>query len=131
MSTVLLPEGWPRPRGYSNGVVARGQMLAIAGLIGWDATETIVSDAFVPQFRQVLHNIIAVLQSGGAGPEHLISVTIYVTDKHDYINNLKAVGEAWRDVIGRNYPTMALVEVAALLEPRALVEIQGLACIPD
>jgi len=129
--TSILPEGWPRPRGYANGMKARGELLAIAGLIGWDETETIVSDEFAAQFRKALHNVVAVLEAGGGAPEHLISVTIYVTDKREYIDQIKAVGTAWREVIGKHYPTMALVEVAGLLEPRAKVEIQGLACLPD
>ena len=129
--TSILPEGWPRPRGYANGMKARGELFAIAGLIGWDETETIVSDEFSAQFRQALDNVATVLRAGGGQPEHLISITIYVTDKGEYIEQIKAVGTAWREVMGKHYPTMALVEVAALLEPRAKVEIQGLACIPD
>ncbi len=128
---TILPEGWPRPRGYANGMVARGRLLAIAGLIGWDEREKLVSDEFSEQYRQALLNVAAVLQAAEAGPEHLISITIYVTDKQEYIAQIKAVGQAWREVMGRHYPTMALVQVADLLEPGAKVEIQGLACIPD
>lgn len=128
---TILPPGWPRPRGYANGMVASGRMLAIAGLIGWDATETLVGPDFAAQYRKTLENIAAVLDAAGAKPEHLISVTVYVTDTAEYIAAIKPVGEAWRAVFGKHYPAMALVQVAALLEPGAKVEIQGLACIPD
>jgi len=128
---TILPEGWQRPRGYANGMLARGQILAIAGMIGWDPSETIVSPDFAPQYRQALANVAAVIEAAGGKPEHLISITIYVTDKREYMDEIKAVGQTWRDLIGRHYPAMALVEVAGLLEPGAKVEIQGLACIPD
>ena len=130
MSETILPEGWPRPRGYANGIVAEGRMLAIAGLIGWDASERIVSDTFVDQFRQALANVVAVVEAAGGRAEHLVSLTIFVTDKHEYINALRDVGIAWREVVGRHYPATALVQVAALLEPRAKVEIQGMAVLP-
>jgi enamine deaminase RidA (YjgF/YER057c/UK114 family) len=130
MSETILPEGWPRPRGYANGMVAEGRLLAIAGLIGWDASERIVSDDFVGQYRQALTNVVAVIEAAGGRAEHLVSVTVYVTDKHEYIAALREVGVAWREVVGRHYPAMALVQVAALLEPRAKVEIQGLAVLP-
>ena len=127
---VVLPEGWPRPRGYSNGILARGQVLAIAGLIGWDEREKLVSPQFAPQFRQAVDNIAAVLRAAGAGPEHLISVTIYVTDKREYGHHLAQVGAVYREVMGKHYPAMALVQVADLLLPGAKVEIQGLAVLP-
>ena len=130
MSETILPEGWPRPRGYANGVLAEGRVLAIAGLIGWDASETIVSDDFTAQFRQALRNVVAVVEAAGGRAEDLVSITVYVTDKHEYIAALSDVGAAWREVVGRHYPAMALVQVAALLEPRAKVEIQGLAVLP-
>lgn len=130
MSETILPDGWPRPRGYANGMVAEGRILAIAGLIGWDATETIVSDEFAAQFRQALANVVAVVEAAGGRAEHIVSITVYVTDKHEYIASLREVGVAWREVVGRHYPAMALVQVAALLEPRAKVEIQGLAVLP-
>jgi len=128
---TILPEGWQRPRGYANGMLARGSTLAVAGMIGWDPSETLVSPDFAPQYRQALANVAAVIEAAGGKPEHLISITIYVTDKREYTAELKAVGAAWRELIGRHYPAMALVEVAGLLEPGAKVEIQGLACIPD
>jgi len=132
MSTTrtILPPGWPRPKGYSNGVAARGEVLAIAGMIGWDAQERLVSPEFVPQFRQALENVRAVVDAAGGAPEHILSLTIYVVDKRQYCASLAEVGRVYREVLGRNFPTMALVQVADLLEPGALVEIQGLAVLP-
>ncbi len=126
---TILPEGWRRPRGYSNGVAARGEVLAIAGMIGWDAEERLVSPEFVPQFRQALSNVVAVVRAAGGGPEDVVSLTVYVTDKREYLAELAAVGAVYREVMGRSYPAMALVQVAALLEDRARVEIQGLAVL--
>jgi enamine deaminase RidA (YjgF/YER057c/UK114 family) len=128
---AILPEGWQRPRGYSNGMAARGELLAIAGMVGWDAQERFVSDAFAGQFRQALANVVAVVTAAGGRPEHVISLTIYVTDKREYVAERAAVGAAWRALMGRHFPTMALVEVAGLLEPEAKVEIQGLAVLPE
>jgi enamine deaminase RidA (YjgF/YER057c/UK114 family) len=127
---AILPDGWKRPRGYSNGMAARGEILAIAGMIGWDEHERIVSDEFAPQFRQALTNVLAVVAAAGGRPEHVISLTAYVTDKREYIADLGAVGAAYRALMGRHFPAMALVEVSALVEPRAKVEIQGLAVLP-
>ncbi len=126
----IQPEGWLRPRGYSNGMAARGELVAVAGMIAWDSHQQLVSDEFVPQFRQALANVVAVVEAAGGRPEHLISLTIYVTDKRAYLAALADVGAAYRALLGRHYPAMALVEVAALLEPRAQVEIQGLAVVP-
>ncbi len=131
MSTTILPEDWPRPKGYANGMTARGQLLAIAGQIGWDATETIVSDDFVAQFRQALRNVVDVVEAAGASHEAIISLTIYVTDKHAYLAGIKALGAAYRELMPKHYPTMALVQVSALLEDRAQVEIQALAVLPE
>jgi enamine deaminase RidA (YjgF/YER057c/UK114 family) len=111
-------------------MAARGELLAIAGMIAWDAREQLVSDEFAAQFRQALANVVAVVAAAGGRPEHVISLTVYVTDKREYIAELAAVGAAYRELMGRHYPAMALVEVAALLEPRAKVEIQGLAVLP-
>jgi len=127
---TIVPPGWPRPRGYSNGVAARGELLAVAGMIGWDEREQLVSDSFVAQFRQALANVCDVVRAAGGRPEHLVSLTIYVTDKREYIAALTEVGQAYRALLGRHYPAMALVEVKALLEDRAKVEIQGLAVLP-
>ena len=130
MPRTILPAGWPRPRGYANGMAAQGEVLAIAGQIGWDEHEVLVSDAFAPQFRKALENVVAVVLAAGGTAAHIVSVTIYVTRREDYVEALAEVGTAWRELIGRHYPAMALVVVAGLLEPRALVEIQGLAILP-
>ena len=130
MMRVVQPPGWPRPRGYSNGMAARGEVLAIAGQIGWDEKEALVSAEFVPQFRQALANVGAVLTAAGGRPEHLLSLTIYVTDKHEYVREIAGVGAAYREILGKHFPAMALVQVADLLLPGAKVEIQGLAVLP-
>lgn len=130
-SRSITPPGWPRPRGYSNGVAARGELLAVAGMIGWDAQERLVSAEFVPQFRQALANVCEVVAAAGGRPEHIMSLTIYVTDKQDYIAGRNEVGAAYRSLLGRHYPAMALVQVAALLEDGAKVEIQALAALPE
>lgn len=127
--TVEVP-GWPRPRGYANGMAARGELLAIAGEIGWDEHEQIVADEFAPQFRQALANVVAVVEAAGGKPSDLISLTLYVTDKREYIAAIAEVGQIYRSLLGKHFPTMALVQVAALLEDRAKVEIQGLAVLP-
>lgn len=127
---AIQPEGWPRPRGYSNGMTARGELLAIAGMIGWDEHEKLVSSEFGPQFRQALGNVLAVVAAAGGRPQDIISLTVYVTDKQEYLADLGAVGAAYRALIGRHFPAMALVEVSDLLEPGAKVEIQGLAVLP-
>jgi enamine deaminase RidA (YjgF/YER057c/UK114 family) len=128
---IIQPPGWPRPRGYSNGMAARGELLAIAGQIGWDEHERLVSPEFLPQWAQALRNVAAVLHAAGGGPEHLVSLTIYVTDKRQYLAAGAELGRTFREVMGKHYPTMALVQVADLLEPGALVEIQGLAVLPE
>ncbi len=127
---ILLPEGWPRPSGYSNGIVAEGRMVFVAGQVGWDATQTIRSDDFVEQVRQALGNTLAVLAAADARPEHLARMVWYVTDKRAYLDRLKEVGQVYREVIGRHYPAMTLVEVSALIEPGAKVEIESTAVLP-
>ena len=126
----INPEGWPRPKGYSNGIVAEGRFVFVAGMVGWIAEEKFETDVFVAQFRQALVNIVAVLKEGGAGPEHICRMTMYFTSKQDYLANLAAVGQAWRDVMGKNFPTMAAVQVVALMEDRAKVEIETTAVVP-
>lgn len=126
---TILPEGWPRPKGYANGMAARGELLAIAGQVAWDTEEKIVSPEFGAQFRQALHNVVAVVEAAGGAPVNLISLTIYVTDKQAYVDAIAEVGAAYRELIGKHFPAMALVEVAGLLEPGARVEIQGLAVL--
>ena len=131
MHDALHPASWKRAVGYANGISARGRMIFTGGLVGWDADQQFQTDDFALQVRQVLENIVAVLAEGGAGPEHLVRLTWYVTDKHDYLGALREVGAAYREVIGRHYPAMALVQVAALVEDRAKVEIEATAVIPD
>ena len=127
----LHPPGWPRAKGYSNGVAARGRTLHISGMVGWDAASQFQSDDFVAQARQALQNIVAVLAEGGAGPEHIVRLTWYVVDKAEYLDAGKALGAAYRDVMGRHYPAMSAVQVAGLMEPRARVEIEATAMVPD
>ena len=128
---VLQPEGWAKPAGYANGISARGRVIHVAGQIGWNKDSQFETDDFVGQVRQSLRNVLAVLACDGAGPEHIVSMTWYFTSKRDYLANLKAVGEAYRETIGRSFPAMTAVEVAALMEDRAKVEIQAVAIAPD
>ena len=129
MNRVLLPEGWPRPRGYSNGVEATGRMVFVAGQIGWD-TGGRFPDGFAAQFRQTLDNTLAVLAEAGAGPEHVVRMTWYVVDKAEYLAALRDVGAVWRERIGPHYPAMAVVEVKGLIEDAARIEIETTAVIP-
>jgi enamine deaminase RidA (YjgF/YER057c/UK114 family) len=129
---AILPPGWDKPKGYANAIVASGRQIFIAGQIGWNpATSTFESDGFVEQARQILSNIAALLDAAGATPAHLVRLTWYVVDKHEYLANLAAVGGAYRDILGRNFPAMTLVEVKSLLEPRARLEIEATAVLPD
>ena len=127
---VLLPPGWPRPKGYSNGVAASGRMVFIAGMIGWDEHGNFASDDFGAQARQALLNIAAVLKESGGKPEHIVRMTWYVTDKREYLAAGKAVGAAFREVIGSYNAAMTAVQVTALIEDRAKVEIEATAVIP-
>jgi enamine deaminase RidA (YjgF/YER057c/UK114 family) len=130
--TVILPPGWQRPKGYSNAVAAVGKQVYLGGMVGWNpVAERFETDDFVGQLRQTLANIMAVLRAAGAGPEHLVRATWYVTDRREYLARLKDVGAAWRDVIGRHYPAMAVVQVAALIEDGAKIEIEATAVIPS
>lgn len=131
MHEPLHPATWKRALGYSNGIMARGRMIFTGGVVGWDADQVFQTDDFAGQVRQVLENIVAVLAEGGAGPQHLVRLTWYVTDKHEYLGALRDVGAAYRDVIGRHYPAMALVQVVALVEDRAKVEIEATAVVPE
>ena len=130
MNKLIEVPGWKRPSGYSNGVVAKGELLFIAGQIGWDAEQKLVSDELVPQFGRALENIKAVLDAAGAKPENLVRVTIYVTDKTVYRAATAKIGEEWRRVLGKIFPAMSLVQVADLLEDGALVEVEATAVIP-
>lgn len=127
---ILQPEGWPRPKGYSNGIAVFGRQIFVAGQIGWDETETIVSDDFAEQFRQVLKNTLDVLKEAGAGPEHVVRMTGYITDRDEYLAAGREMGAIWKELMGRNYPVMAFVIVAGLIEPRAKIEIETTAVIP-
>ena len=131
MNRLLLPPGWPRPKGYANGVAARGAMVFVAGQIGWTPEGVFEASDLPGQARQAFQNTLDVLCEGGAGPEHMVRQTWYITDKRAYLDNARAVGEAYRDVFGRNFPAMAVVEVTALMEDQALIEIETTAVIPD
>jgi len=128
---VLLPEGWPRPKGYANGVTVRGRQVYIAGMIGWDAQGVFHSDDFAQQTRQALTHIVDVLREAGGKPEHIVRVTWYVTDKREYLAAGREVGQAWREIIGCYNAAMTAVEVKALIEDRAKVEIEATAVIPE
>jgi len=131
MHTILQPEGWAKPIGYANGVAARGRMVFIGGQVGWTGQGQFETDDVVGQVRQTLINIVAILAEAGAGPLHITSMTWYFTDKAEYLANLKGMGAAYREVIGRHYPAMAAMQVVALVEDRAKVEIQATAVVPD
>ena len=133
MSTarLILPPGWPRPKGYSNGVAARGEVLAIAGMIGWDAQGVFHTDDLAGQVRQALQNIVEVLREGGARPEHIVRMTWYVTDKREYVAAYPEIGRHFRELIGSFNAAMTAVEVSALVEDRAKVEIEVTAVVPD
>ena len=128
---VLQPEGWAPSRGYANGIAARGRQVYVAGQVGWDAQGRFTSDSFTEQVRQALLNVVAVLAAAGAGPEHLVRLTWYVTSRDEYLAALPELGRVYREVLGRNYPAMAAVQVVALMEARAKVEIEATAVIPD
>ena len=127
---VLLPEGWPRPKGYANGVATSGRQVFIAGMIGWDPQGVFHSDEFAPQVRQALQNIVAVLHEAGGKPAHIVRMTWYVTDKREYLAAAPEIGQAFREVIGSYNVAMTAVEVKALIEDRAKVEIEATAVIP-
>jgi enamine deaminase RidA (YjgF/YER057c/UK114 family) len=131
VSEAINPPGWPRPSGYANGIVADGRYLAISGQIGWNERNELVGDDFLAQARQALTNVVAILRAAGAGPEHLVRLTWYITDKSEYRANLEGLGGAYREVVGAYYPAMALVQVAALLEEGAKVEIEATAIVPS
>jgi len=126
----LQPDGWIPAKGYANGMLAEGRMVFTGGLVGWNAQQEWEHEDMVGQFRQTLENIVAVLDSAGARPEHLTRLTWYITDKAEYLANLRGFGAAYREVIGRHFPTMAVVQVVALMEDAAKVEIEATAVIP-
>ncbi len=128
---ILHPKNWKPAKGYANGVAATGRMIFTGGLIGWNADQEFETDDFVGQVEVALRSIVEVLACAGAGPEHLVRLTWYVTDKQEYLANLKGLGAVYKEVIGRNFPAMALVQVVALVEDRAKVEIEATAVIPQ
>lgn len=129
--TFLQPPGWAPAKGYANGVAARGTLVFVGGQIGWNAQQQFETDDFIEQTRQTLHNVVAVLKEAGAGPEHMVRMTWYVIDRVEYNARLKELGAAYREVIGKHFPAMTCVEVAALMEARAKVEIEVTAVLPD
>jgi enamine deaminase RidA (YjgF/YER057c/UK114 family) len=128
---ILQPPGWPRPKGYSNGISASGRMVVTAGVIGWDEREMIVSHRIDQQFAQALRNVVAILAEGGARPEHLVRLTIYVTSIQEYEVSRDELAPMWKEIIGAHYPAVALVEVARLVERSAKVEIEATAVVPE
>lgn len=128
---ILQPPGWVRPKGYANGIAASGRMVFTAGVIGWNAEERFEQADFAGQFRQALLNTRAILAEAGASPADIVRMTCYITDKREYLAALAQVGEAWRDVFGKVFPCMAVVEVSALIEDAAKVEIETTAVIPE
>ena len=131
MNEALLPEGWPRPKGYANGVAARGRQVYVAGQVGWDPSGVFASDDFAAQARQALANVVAVLGTAGARPEHIVRMNWYVTSKREYLAAGREIGRAFREIIGFFDIAMTAVEVTALIEDRAKVEIEVTAVIPD
>jgi len=128
---TLQPPSWPRPKGYANGIAATGRLVFTAGVIGWDEREHFAAQDFVGQFRQVLHNTKIILAQAGATPADIVRVTCYVTDKREYLSQLDAVGAAWREIYGKVFPCMAVVEVSALMEDAAKVEMETTAVIAE
>ena len=128
---TVQPEGWAKPRGYSNGMVGRGRTLCVAGQIGWDGQGVFVGEDLVSQFGQALRNVVAVVEAAGGSAKDIVRLTIYVTDLDAYRENLKPIGAAYREALGKHFPAMALLGVAGLVEPRAKVEIEATALLED
>ncbi len=131
MMEILQPPGWPRPRGYANGIAARGRLVFVSGMIGWNADGRLASDDFSAQAGQALRNIVEVLRAAGARPEHIVRMTWYVVDRREYLAAGSTLGAVYREIIGAHYPAMTAVEVSALMEDRARVEIEATAVVPD
>lgn len=131
MITKIQPPDWAEPKGYANGILARGALLFVGGQIGWNARQEFESDDFVAQTRQTLQNIADVLKAGGAGPEHMVRMTWYVVNRDEYVASLRALGSVYREIMGKNFPAMTCVQVAGLVEARARVEIEVTAVLPD
>ena len=128
---ILQPPNWPRPKGYSNGMSASGRMIFTAGIVGWDENETFPDLTLNGQFSRALMNVLEVLAQDGVGPQHVVRMTVYVTDRAEYLGSLREIGAAWREIMGPNYPAMALVEVKGLVEDAAKIEIETTAVVPD
>lgn len=128
---ILQPRDWPRPRGYANGVSARGRQIYVAGQIGWNENGVLVGKDLVSQARQALRNIVTILAEDAARPEHLVRLTWFVVNRHEYLTESSALGEAYREVIGSHYPAMSALVVTALMEPGAVVEIEATAVVPE
>ena len=128
---ILQPAGWPRPKGYANGISAQGRLVFTAGMIGWNENEMIVSHRLDAQFGQALRNVVAVLAEDGAKPEHIVRLTIYITDRVQYLSQRDELSPLWKAIMGSHYPAMALVEVKALVNSAALVEIEATAVVPE
>jgi enamine deaminase RidA (YjgF/YER057c/UK114 family) len=128
---ILQPPDWAPPKGYANGIAARGTTVFVGGQIGWNGQQQFESDDFVTQAKAALRNVLAILAEAGAGPEHITRMTWYVTDKREYVASYRALGAAYREVIGRHFPAMTAVQVVALIEDRAKVEIEATAMVPD
>ena len=128
---ILQPPSWARPKGYSNGIAARGQVIFVSGMIGWDASGQFASGDFVDQARQALLNIVEVLRLAEARPEHIVRMTWYVIDRREYLAAANGLGTAYREIIGQHYPAMTAIEVRALMEDKARLEIEATAVIPD
>lgn len=128
---TLQPKGWKRPKGYANGVAAEGRLIFVAGQVGWDENEKFASQDFAAQSEQALKNIVAILAEGGAGPQHLVRLTWFVTDKAEYLASLGAIGDAYRRVIGRHFPAMSVIEIKGLYEEGAKLEIEATAVVPS
>jgi enamine deaminase RidA (YjgF/YER057c/UK114 family) len=131
MNKLLQPPGWLAPKGYANGIAARGTQIFVGGQIGWNAQQVFETDDFIAQTGQALRNIVEVLREAGAGPEHMVRMTWYITDRDEYNRRLAELGPVYRDAMGRNFPAMTCVQVAALVETRAKVEIEVTAVLPD
>jgi enamine deaminase RidA (YjgF/YER057c/UK114 family) len=127
---LLHPKNWNRPNGYANGIAAEGRLVFLAGQVGWNAEEIFESDDFVAQVRQALANVAALVAEAGGGPEHVTRLTWYVLDKREYLSRLRELGEVYRSVMGQHFPAMTLVQVSALVEDRAKVEIEATAVLP-
>lgn len=128
---TLQPAGWPRPKGYSNAIEAKGRLVFTAGLVGWNAEEKFEAKDLPGQFEVILTNLVALLAEAGAGPEHIVRMTWYVTDKQAYLGETARIGEIYRRILGKIFPTMAVVQVVALVEDEALIEIEATAVVPD